>query len=68
MYQPCKAGGEEIHAEMYGDSAVTKGIFRIKEVQKGKTVVPHERFVDTWVKQGQTWQFVASQVTLIPAQ
>lgn len=67
-YQPSKAVGAEIHAEMNGDSAVTKEIFRIEEVQNGKTVFPHERFVDTSVKQGQTWQFVASQITLIPAQ
>jgi ketosteroid isomerase-like protein len=66
-YQPAQAVYEQISAHMYGDTAVTTGIFRIKEVQKGKPMVLRERFIDTWIKKGSTWQCVASQVTLIPA-
>src|SRR5262245_50917343 len=66
-YQPAEATYEDIRAEIYGDSAVTVGIFRIKETQKGKPITQRQRFVDTWIRKGETWQCVASQVTLIPA-
>jgi len=66
-YQPSVAVYDQIRAEMYGDAAVTTGIFRIKGIEKGKTYVHRERFIDTWIKQGQSWRCVASQVTLIPA-
>src|ERR1041384_2763232 len=66
-YQPAEAFYEDIRAEVYGDSAVTVGIFRIREIQKGKRITQRQRFLDTWIRKGQTWQCVASQVTLIPA-
>jgi len=66
-YQPSQAVYEEIRVQMYGDAAVTAGIFRIKETVKGKLLVRRERFIDTWIRKGQSWQCVASQVTLIPS-
>jgi len=67
-YQPSQAIYEKITAQMYGDTAaVTTGIFRIKETEKGKTVTRRERFTDTWIKRGQSWQCVSSHVTLIPS-
>jgi ketosteroid isomerase-like protein len=66
-YQPAEASYEDIRAEVYGDTAVTVGIFRIRETQKGKRITQRQRFIDTWIRKGQTWQCVASQVTLIPA-
>jgi ketosteroid isomerase-like protein len=66
-YQPAEAFYEDIRAEVYGDTAVTFGIFRIWEIQKGKRITQRQRFIDTWIRKGQTWQCVASQVTLIPA-
>src|SRR5215475_906767 len=49
-FQPSQAVNEKNDVRMYGDTAVAVGIFRIKEVQKGKTVIHRERTVDTWVK------------------
>ena len=66
-YQPAEAFYEDIRAEVYGDTAVTVGIFRIREIQKGKRITQRQRFIDTWIRKGQTWQCVASQVTLMPA-
>ena len=66
-YQPAEAFYEDIRAEIHGDTAVTVGIFRIKEIHKGKRITERQRFIDTWIKKGQAWQCVASQVTLIPA-
>ena len=64
-YQPSQAVYEQISAHMYGDASVTTGIFRIKEIEKGKTVIRRERFTDTWIKKGQSWHCVVSHVTLI---
>ena len=66
-YQPSQAVNEEINVHMYGNSAVVTGIFRVKGVEKGKQYVHRERFIDTWIKQNQTWQCVASSATLITA-
>lgn len=66
-YQPSQAINEEIHAHVYGNAAVVNGIFRVKGTEKGKPYVHRERFIDTWIRQNQTWQCVASSATLIPA-
>ena len=64
-YQPSQAVNEQINAQVYGNAAVVVGIFRIKGVEKGKPYVHRERFIDTWIKQNQSWQCVASSATLI---
>jgi ketosteroid isomerase-like protein len=64
-YQPSQAIYEQIPAHMYGDVSVTTRIFRVKEIEKGKTVIRRERFTDTWIKKGQSWHCVVSHVTLI---
>ena len=43
------------------------GVFRSKGVDKGKTYVNRERFVDTGVKINGTWKCVASVTVLIPS-
>lgn len=65
-YQPSQAVNEKMDVQVYGNAAVVVGIFRVKGVEKGKPYVHRERFTDTWIKQNQTWQCVASQATLIP--
>lgn len=59
-YQPSQAVTEQSNVQVYGDAAVVVGIFRIKAAEKGKMRVRRERFVDTWVKSGATWQCVAT--------
>jgi ketosteroid isomerase-like protein len=66
-YQPSQAVNEQVSVQVYGNAAVVVGIFRIKGMEKGKPYVHRERFTDTWIKQGQSWQCVASQATLITA-
>ena len=65
-YKPSQAVNEQINVQVYGDAAIVVGIFRIKGIEKGKPYVHRERFTDTWIKHGQTWQCVASHSTLIP--
>lgn len=66
-YQPSQAVTEQADVQVYGNAAVVVGIFRIKGTENGKPYVHRERFSDTWIKQNQTWQCVASQSTLITA-
>ena len=66
-YHPSQAVTEHSTVEVYGDSAVVAGVFRSKGVDKGKTYVRRERFVDTWVKISGTWKCVASVTVLIPS-
>ncbi len=66
-YQPSQAVNEQINVQVYGNAAVVVGIFRVKGMEKGKPYVHRERFIDTWIKQSQTWQCVASSATLISA-
>jgi ketosteroid isomerase-like protein len=66
-YHPSQAVTEQSTVEVYGDSAVVAGVFRSKGVDKGKTYMRRERFVDTWVKINGTWKCVASVTVLIPS-
>ena len=64
---PAQAVTEQSSVETYGDSAVVVGVFRTKGVDKGKTYVRRERFVDTWVKINGSWKCVAAITVLIPS-
>ena len=66
-YQPSQAVTEQANVQVYGNAAVVVGIFRVKGTENGKPYIHRERFSDTWIKQNQTWQCVASQSTLITA-
>jgi ketosteroid isomerase-like protein len=66
-YQPSQAITEHASVQVYGDSAVVVGIFRVKGTDKGKPFVHRERFVDTWIKSHGAWQCVATTSTLITA-
>jgi ketosteroid isomerase-like protein len=66
-YQPSQAVTEQSSVQVYGDAAVVIGVFRIKGTQKGKPFVRRERFVDTWIKMGGTWQCVVTTSTSMTA-
>ena len=66
-YQPSQAVTEQTGVQVYGDSAVVVGIFRVKGTDKGKPFMHRERFVDTWIKTTGAWQCVATTSTLITA-
>jgi ketosteroid isomerase-like protein len=66
-YQPSQAVTEQTSVQVYGNAAVVVGILRIKGTEKGKRYARRERFVDTWIKTGGTWQCVATTSNLIEA-
>jgi ketosteroid isomerase-like protein len=67
-YQPSQAVTEQSNVQVYGNTAVVVGIFRIKGTEKGKPYVRRERFVDTWVKFDGTWQCVATSALITTKQ
>lgn len=66
-YKPSQAVTERADVQVYGNAAVVTGVFRIRGEENGKSYLRRERFTDTWIKQNQSWQCVASQTTLITA-
>jgi ketosteroid isomerase-like protein len=56
---------EGMTVHIYGNAAVVNGIYGDKGLEKGKPFSRHGRFTDTWIREKDTWQCVASQSTLI---
>jgi ketosteroid isomerase-like protein len=65
-YKPAQVITEQSNVQVYGNAAVVTGVFRVKGIENGRPYTRRERFTDTWIKQNETWQCVASQTTLIP--
>ena len=55
----------EMKVRTYGDTAVSTGRSTIKAKVNGQDASGEYRFTDVWVKRGDRWQAVASQVTRI---
>jgi ketosteroid isomerase-like protein len=51
---------ESLTVHMIGDVGIATGTFRTKDTQEGKSHSKRERFVDTWVKNGETWVCVSA--------
>ena len=48
---------------VFGNTAISTGVFRAKGVEKGKSYVRRERFVDTWIFKNGKWVCVATNAT-----
>lgn len=62
--------GEQINNEgvtvhLYGNVAVSTGIYRDKGMEKGKPFSRRGRFTNVWLNQNGKWECIASQSTLI---
>lgn len=66
-FQPSQAVNEENKVQLYGDTAVAVGVFRIRGIEKGKPYTHRERTIDTWVKLNNTWKCVAAVAVPIAA-
>jgi ketosteroid isomerase-like protein len=66
-YQPGQVTNEKIGVQMFGGTAIVSGVYREKSTENGKTVIHRSSFVDTWVKQGDTWQCAASTAVTLPS-
>jgi ketosteroid isomerase-like protein len=55
----------EMNVRVYGDSAVITGQSTIKARVNGQHISNEFRFTDVWIRFGEEWRAVASQVTRI---
>ena len=60
-----QAEPESIAVHVSGDVAIATGVFRIKGVEKGKPYIRRNRFVDTWIRKGDSWVCVSGSATPI---
>jgi ketosteroid isomerase-like protein len=54
---------ESMSVHVFGNTAISTGVFRAKGVEAGKPYVRKERFVDTWLYKGGNWVCVATNAT-----
>jgi hypothetical protein len=64
-HTPEEETAESMSAQIYGDTAVVVGVYRVKGIDKGKPYLRRGRFTDTWINHKGNWVCVASQFTLI---
>jgi ketosteroid isomerase-like protein len=56
---------ESMRVQFFGQSAMVVGVFHEKGIISGKEYLHNGRFIDTWIRRGDSWMCVASQSTLI---
>ena len=54
---------ESMSVHVFGNTAISTGVFRAKGVEGGKSYMRRERFVDTWLYKNGKWVCVASNAT-----
>jgi ketosteroid isomerase-like protein len=54
---------ESIKVRFFGNVAIATGVFRESGFENGKAFVRRNRFVDTWIHNGTSWQCVAASAT-----
>jgi ketosteroid isomerase-like protein len=54
---------ESIQVQFFGNVAIATGVFRQSGFRNGKGFVRRNRFVDTWIHDGNSWQCVAASAT-----
>ena len=61
------AGNDDMHAVVYGNTAIVTGILWMRGRGAGGAFEHRYRYTDTWMKLGGRWQCIASQDYLLPA-
>jgi ketosteroid isomerase-like protein len=56
---------ESVSVQVFGNTAISVGVFQAKGIGRGNAYVRRERFVDTWVFKGGNWVCVATDATPI---
>jgi ketosteroid isomerase-like protein len=60
-----QADPESIMVQIFGNVAIATGVFRQSGLENGKAFVRRNRFVDTWIHNGDSWECVAASATPI---
>jgi ketosteroid isomerase-like protein len=56
---------DQMDVQMFGNTAIVIGLYKIKGMEKGKPYAHRGRFMDTWILIGRNWTCVASTATPI---
>ena len=56
---------EEMSVQMFGETAIVVGSYRVKGIENGKPYLRRGRFTDTWVLRNANWICVAAGTTPI---
>jgi ketosteroid isomerase-like protein len=56
---------QQMSVQMFGDTAIVIGTYRVKGTEKGKPYLRQGRFTDTWVLMRGHWICVAAEATPI---
>jgi len=56
---------ESLTVRVFGNTAIAIGVIAVRGTQRGKSVVHHERFIDTWINKNGTWICIATDATPI---
>jgi ketosteroid isomerase-like protein len=54
---------ESMSVHVFGNTAISTGVFRAKGIEAGKSYIRRERFVDTWIYKGGNWVCIATNAT-----
>ncbi len=60
-----QAEPESISVRIFGNVAIATGVFRQSGFENGKAFVRRNRFIDTWIHDGDSWKCVAASATPI---
>jgi len=52
-----------IVVRLHGDAAIVTGLFQMKAIEHGKTLLQQGRFIDTWLRKGERWVAIGSLTT-----
>jgi ketosteroid isomerase-like protein len=56
---------EEMNVQMFGNTAIVVGTYRVSGMERGKPYLRHGRFTDVWVLTNGNWICVAAATTPI---
>jgi len=56
---------ESFKVEFFGNVAIATGVFRQCGFENGKPFLRRDRFIDTWVRNGDSWECIAASATPI---
>ncbi len=65
QFKPSSLTIQDVKMSFYGDTAVVIGTYHTQGTYQNKPYDHLGRFTDTWVKDGDKWQCVASHTSLI---
>ena len=58
-----QAEPESMSVLVFGDVAIATGVFRRTTMKNGRSFLERERFVDTWIRRGDSWVCIAASAT-----